>query len=129
MTPVRQTKLYQGDGIGNGNCFAACLASLLDLPLWMVPPFEEMFGRGAGVWQERAEEWLARMFDLTLGLKAQHDPEQLPEFYIATGPSPRGVQHAVIYSRGELAHDPHYSDAGISEVRCCYFLVPLARDE
>lgn len=36
MTPVMQSKLFAKDGIHAGNCFAAALASLLDLPLWMV---------------------------------------------------------------------------------------------
>ena len=28
MIPVKQSKLYAKDGIHNGNCFAACLASV-----------------------------------------------------------------------------------------------------
>ena len=127
MTPVMQDRLYSPQGLGNGNCMAACLASLLDLPLWMVPPFEEMFGRGSDQVYERIDEWLIRMFGLVLGMKGRHDPVQLPEFYIASGPSSRGVSHAVIYSRGSLIHDPHYSNEGISEVRYCQFLTPHAK--
>ena len=125
MTPVKQSKLYCGDAIHNGNCFAACIASLLDLPLWMVPPFEDMFGRGAGVWRERAEEWLKRVFSLELVMKARHSPEDFPEYYIASGPSSRGVQHAVIYRAGELVHDPHPSGEGIASVGACWFVQPI----
>lgn len=115
MTPVKQSKLYQGDGIHNGNCFAACLASLLDLPLWMVPPFEDMFARGE--WRQRVDEWLGKVYGLKIVLQEGHFIDDLPEFYIASGKSPRGVMHAVIYSHGELAHDPHFSDAGIADVQ------------
>jgi hypothetical protein len=117
-----QSKLYAEDGIHNGNCFAACLASLLDLPLWMVPPFEEMFGRGAGQWQWRAEEWLERLFRLDLVTTGGHVADRLPEYYIANGPSPRGVKHSVIYQGGAIVHDPHPSGAGITEVEFTYHL-------
>lgn len=114
MTPVMQSKLFATDGIHNGNCFAACIASLLDLPLWMVPPFEDMFGRGGGTWQWRAEEWLERIFRLELVTVSGHPGLDLPEYYIANGPSLRGVKHSVIYRAGTLVHDPHPSGAPAS---------------
>lgn len=123
MTPVKQTKLYAPDGIHNGNCYAACLASLLDLPLWMVPPFEEMFGRGD--WFSRTGEWLGRMFRLRIVRSQGHDPAALPEFYIANGPAERGVHHSVIYRAGELAHDPHFSGGGLLNVEWTWHLEPL----
>lgn len=122
MTPVFQSKLYAADGIHNGNCFAACLASLLEIPLWMVPPFEDMFGRGHGQWRERSEEWLARMFGMKLVRVEEHVPPALPEFYIANGPAARGVHHSVVYRRGELAHDPHPSKGGVLDVEWTYHL-------
>ena len=123
MTPVKQSKLYSPQGIHHGNCYAACLASLLDLPLWMVPPFEEMFARGD--WRSRTDEWLKRIFNLKLVRVEGHNQAELPEFYIANGPSARGVHHSVIYSKGQLVHDPHYSNEGITEVEWCWYLNPL----
>ncbi|NPT59084.1 hypothetical protein [Paraburkholderia elongata] len=123
MKPVKQTKLYSADGIHNGNCLAACIASLLDLPLWMVPPFEDMFGRGDHT--SRMIEWLNHMFKLELVWEDGHPVDELPEFYIAVGRSPRGVHHAVIYSKGEMVHDPHYSNDGIAEVDSVKYLAPL----
>lgn len=120
MTPVKQTKLYTPDGIHNGNCYAACIASLLDLPLWMVPPWEDMFGRGA--WYIRTEEWLLRIFRLKIVKTKGHQVEDMPEFYIANGLSPRDVYHSVIYSNGKLVHDPHPSDAGVAEVEWTWHL-------
>jgi hypothetical protein len=123
MTPVKQTKLYAPDGIGNGDCFAACLASLLDLPLWMVPPFDQMFGRVD--WRIRIDEWLGRMHGMALIRTPAHIIELLPEFYIACGPGKRGVNHSVIYRQGALAHDPHPSNDGILEVEWTWHLEPL----
>lgn len=116
MKPVAQSKLYSPEAIHNGNCYAACLASLLELPLWMVPPFEDMFGRPDGVWWHRAEDWMERLLRARLVRREGHDLDRLPEFYIASGLSARGVRHSVIYSRGELVHDPHPSGSGIAAV-------------
>lgn len=127
MIPVKQSKLYAKDGIHSGNCYAACIASLLDLPLWMVPPFEDMFARGE--WRERTDVWLAKMFHVRMCRKWEHIPEQLPKFYIANGPSPRGVDHSVIFSNGKLIHDPHPSDAGIEKVEWVYWLEPIPKPD
>jgi hypothetical protein len=129
MTPVSQTKLATADGIHPGNCFAAALASLLDLPLWMVPPFEDMFGRTRGDWFERVEVWLERFFTLELVRSDGHQRERLPAFYIASGVSPRGLRHSVIYSNGVLVHDPHPSGAGIAEVEWTWHLKPITRGQ
>jgi hypothetical protein len=115
MTPQKQTKLYSKDGGHNGNCFAACIASLMDIPLWMVPPFEEAFGRNEW-YEDRANEWFKRMFNLKMVKYEGHKLELLPEFYVASGKSPRGVQHATIWSNGVMVHDPHFSDGGILSV-------------
>jgi len=120
MTPTKQSKLYTSDGIHNGNCYAACLASLLDLPLWMVPPFEDMFGRGD--WRARTDEWLSRLFNSKLVRTEGHETSQLPEYYIANGPGKRGVHHSVIYHDGQLAHDPHPENSGLLEVEWCWHL-------
>lgn len=124
MTPVRQNVLWSKDAIGNGNCFTTCLASLLDLPLWMVPPFEQMFGRDDR--RLRIEQWLERFFHTTLVRRSDHEPKELPLFYIASGRAARGVYHSVIYSNGSLVHDPHYSDGGIASVEWTYHLEPIA---
>ena len=114
VTPVMQSKLFCHDGIHSGNCYAACLASMLDLPLWMVPPFEDMFASHA--WHNRTTDWLARMFNLQMVQLEGHQVDALPEFYIATGPSQRGVHHSTIYRSGDLMHDPHPSGSGIVSV-------------
>lgn len=62
MKPILQTQLYGENAMGNGNCVAAAMASVLELPLWMVPPWEQMFGRDD--WQKRRREWLAQVLGL-----------------------------------------------------------------
>ena len=57
MKPVPQTVLYGEHTTGNGNCVDACLASLLEFPLWMVPPFYAMWGRKDRF--SRIDDWLA----------------------------------------------------------------------
>lgn len=121
MKPVKQDRLYSGEGIGNGNCLAACYASLLEMPLWMVPPFDQMFGRND--WDVRLDQWL-KVLGYERVWTRGHRIDELPEFYIASGMSPRGICHAVIYSHGELVHDPHYSESGIESVNHTYHLVP-----
>ena len=126
MKPVKQSKLYTNDGIHNGNCYAACLASLLEIPLWLVPPFDAMFGRGG--WRPRVDEWLSRMFGLELILHDDEDGDDfLPEFYMVSGESNRGVMHSVIFSKGKLIHDPHYSNEGIKEIQNCWYLQKLTQ--
>ena len=123
MKPVFQSKLYILDASHNGNCYAACLASLLELQLWMVPPFEEMFARGT--WFARSVEWLTRFHGLKLVRTEGHDVQNLPEFYIANGLSPRGVHHSTIFSGGRLVHDPHPSGAGIADVEWTWHLANI----
>lgn len=127
MTPVNQSKLYQPDGIHNGNCLAACLASLLDIPLWMVPPFDQMFGRED--WRERIDDWLKRMFQKQRIRTEGHEilnSEKRPEYYIANGPATCGVCHSVIYRHGQLAHDPHPAKSGLLSVEWTWHLEPVA---
>jgi len=119
VTPVKQSKLYTPDAPQRGNCLTACLASLLDIPLWMVPAFEDMRG---DLYQARIEEWLSRLFGVRFVDSRDRKVDVLPEYYIANGPSPRGVHHSVIYRAGELVHDPHPIGGGIAAVEWTWHL-------
>lgn len=142
MTPIKQTLLYDENSTGNGNCVAACYASLLDIPLWMVPPFESMHGRPdrttrINFWFQHVHKVeLIVIFDVN---RPEHQDDEdkanlaaLPEFYIAMGPSPRGDavtrgHHAVVYSAGKMVHDPHFSNDDILEVTRIEYLRPVPR--
>jgi hypothetical protein len=93
----------------------------------MVPPFEDMFGR-TEYFMPRVDQWLKRFFGLELCYTAGHEIDELPEFYIASGKSPRNVQHAVVYSKGKMVHDPHLSGAGIAAVDGTWHLAPIEEE-
>lgn len=112
MTPTMQTYFYGGneDGVTRGNCWQACLASLLDLPLDDVPHFVDIDEQGGEDWWHSTVTWLWEK-----GF-AMHVPDTHPEngYYLVTGKSPRGdFYHVVVYRNGELDHDPHPDGAGV----------------
>jgi hypothetical protein len=106
MKPVEQTVLMPP----GGNCFAACMASILELPLDAVPHFEE------DDWVIRWNEWL-RPRNLAImvctlpedeNLQRRYRETCMPGFTIPGADSPRGPwQHAVVAFDGELVWDPH----------------------
>jgi hypothetical protein len=126
LIPVRQTI----GGPPNGDCFAACVASVLELPLSEVPnPVGER-------WREQWGDWLEGRglsyvdVDLAWGGGAwwRVAPGQL---WIATVPSlnHEGLHHSVVMRGFELAHDPslaeRYEAVPTSIVTDMQFLVPL----
>lgn len=115
MIPVDQDKF----GLPHGNCMAACVASVLELPLAEVPNFvdhgdqwwaklvEFLASRGFAVVWCRREAYACDQIDLSPMIASGH-------FLIVSGQSPRGdFLHCVIEHRGKLVHDPHPSRAGI----------------
>jgi hypothetical protein len=119
VKPVDQTIF----GLPDGNCLAACVASLLHLDITEVPNF----------CQGQEEGWFGRMLDWLrpLGLAAfwfkgppTHHLAECP--VIVSGVSPRGPWlHAVIWRDGAIVHDPHPSRAGIGDVEDTIVFVPL----
>lgn len=110
-----QTKLV-GNELHLGNCLAACVASILEWPLWAIPAFEDA-RRGMHM-NQLLEEWLELIgyeFEWRDG-----DLFERGEYYIASGKSPRGVYHAVVYLDGELVHDPHPLGGGVASVERVY---------
>ena len=98
------------------NCFAACLASVLEVPIEFVPK-----GADGATWNmSEVQEWLNTEFDLqalevTFGTGGTIYPLTYPVLCIVVGKSPRGdKQHAVVAKTCglegfELIHDPHPS--------------------
>lgn len=113
MKPVDQTIF----GPELGNCFAACVASVLELPLEDVPNFCEGGDHG---WFDRLRAWLRPrgLWALTCklgGKPGASDGGWYPEgLHIAGGQSPRhACLHAVVARGNEIVHDPHPSRAGV----------------
>ena len=113
MIPVDQTKF----GPVEGNCFSACVASILEIPLDDVPQFM------AGDWWANFSAWCAarNVVPRYWPCKAWCESTDAPFLgvptghSIMTGESPRhpGVLHAVVARDGEMVHDPNPSRAGV----------------
>jgi len=128
MKPVMQTKFTTVDQSVHGNCLAACLASLLEVPLEQVPALEDMGTEWFGVMYEFLNQhgydylgtkytgpslnpfWWEFLLEAQPGVNG---------YLIVGGKSPREWVtrgHAVIYKDGAMVHDPHPSNAGLTEV-------------
>ena len=107
-------------GEQEGNCFQACMASLLEVPIETVPHFMVYGDR----WCEVARNWChQRGFDMIM-LTAGGD--YLPEgYWIAGGSADRGLKHACIYFGDQLAHDPHPDRTGLIDVEDITILLPF----
>lgn len=114
MKAVDQT-VFVGD-TRPGNCFAACIASIFEVPLESIPAWE-IESQWAEHWIE-VSDYLANKFGVgmleivfasrTGGLT--HDDDC---FCILTGKGPRGVNHAVVGLGPNIVHDPHPSRDGL----------------
>lgn len=122
MKRVDQTKLHDSDNGINGNCLAACVASILEIPLDVIPKFEDMMVKNSDEWFEVFTDWLE---SLGFTILTWENDTWLPGYYLASGISERGVNHVVVYRAGVLAHDPHPSRAGIKKVNQVWALLPL----
>lgn len=123
MKPVQQTRLGK-----DGNCFAACLASILELPLEAVPDVMDDLDGPYTDWLTRYNAWLADTFGLYLWNitpasdlpdGAQCAVSQLcrqPIFHLIGGKSERGVMHSVVGFQGKVVHDPHPESTGLKSI-------------
>ena len=128
FTPVYQTiSGFLPNGKPTGNCFPACIASILGLQLQDVPFFST---RSQGHQLAHANSWLKK-FGLKLVMVPNtpahvHPPEA---HYIMRGHSPRmeGQFHMVVGKNGFMVHDPHPDNTGIvGKATHFIYFVPLS---
>lgn len=101
-----------------GNCMQACIASLLNLPMSVVPHFH-VDGCDAPTFWERVETFVTRQgFVLMYG----HAYDCM---VIHSGPTLRGTKHCVIGLGDKVVHDPHESNLGLKEITHTFYLVPV----
>ncbi len=128
MIPVTQTKLYRSEdhpeGRQRGNCQRAAMASILEIGIDDMPPFE-LAATSSDFWED-IRIWLEER-----GLRlAMYDEEDPPKGYaLAYGPAPRGVRHAVVVLDGALAWDPHPSRDGLISIDIFEAMVPMTEAE
>lgn len=131
MIPIIQTKISSKDGSISGNCFRACIASILEIDIDSIPAFEDM---EAGKWQIPFMNFLSENgyeFEGTGRFGNEfHDNlfktyEGVDGYIIVGGKSPREWVtrgHAVVYKNGEMVHDPHPSGEGLIELENYYMI-------
>ena len=119
MIPIQQTRVGE-----SGNCLNACLASILEIPLWEIPEFS----KDNNLFLADIQEFLAG-HDLYYVQILPDDPTVHEAFRMSLGPayhtiegmSPRGGQHACVGDRGEIIFDPHPQDEtsrGLVSIGC-----------
>ena len=150
MTPITQSKVViknaKNEVVVNGNCYAAAIASMLDLPITEVPNVEVFFhvdpyGKYSNYWLEVMDTWLEskgyelrtanefRVFHPEFESRWPENADELREslkdkYYLVTGDSIRGFSHITIYQNGKLVHDPHPSRDGIIKITEFQTIVP-----
>lgn len=125
MKPVMQTVTGT-----SGNCMAACLASVLELPIEAVPNFCDAGPDDTDYWNA-CRAWLRQfglgIITMTFTSPAQWRTLRLSGHHIVSGPSPRidGMHHATVWHKGAMVHDPHPDQTGIlaPEDMCMLYLV------
>ena len=117
MKKVFQTKFGK-----EGNCFSACIASILELSIDDVPCFLE----DAGMWYFNYQQW-ARKHNLDLVGITEWGKETIgfiPQVYsIVSGLGPRGLQHSTVYFGNEMVHDPHPEEGGVKDITDWIYIV------
>lgn len=123
-------KVQQREGeCRSGDCFSACLASILELPLGDVPVFTgDYYTARQWAWPMAINDWLR-----TRGYTVAHYPDNGaigPEcFHIVQGQSRRrgsteNDQHAVVAYGDRIVYDPNPDGVGIRSIEHRWVLVP-----
>lgn len=117
MKPVDQTKMSPPDG----DCFAACIASILELPLEEVPNYSQQ-----GEWWNEWDEWLFSrgLYILEVKRGDDKDEEFVKGYHIITGKSHSGDwNHSVVGLNGKIVHDPNPKRRGLrNRIWYCLFV-------
>lgn len=112
MRPVDQDKF----GMPDGNCFAACVATIFGLELTAVPHFMTLDD-----WFPAFRAWsIAVLGHEPVCVTASDAPDswirKLVAPCIVSGRAARGLDHSTVWEKGAPAHDPHPSRAGLLTV-------------
>ena len=124
-----------------GDCFQACVASILELPLNQVPNFCQ---EDPESWWDNFRLWLVQYGLCPVCVVPPRDtwtagtdrrktneyvlpmPELPNTHYILSGKSPRGHHlHAVVFFGDKMVHDPHKSGAGLDAIEDAIFFAHL----
>jgi hypothetical protein len=107
-------ELHDPDKGTIGDCWRACIASILGVPAEEVPHFLKLeLEELKASWITLTVEWLReRGYSL---IRLDSAPFWVSDGFlcIASGMSPRGFRHCVVYDGFDIVHDPHPSRDGL----------------
>lgn len=125
----KQTKLHGPENGVKGNCYTACIASIVGRPIADFAEFEEAYGLWADSCEEEEPDYklrtkyievLGRMgwIALTIDPGFSWNPHGLVPFgySIASGPGPRGFDHSCVACNGVVIFDPHPSNDNLVSI-------------
>lgn len=124
MKPVMQTIRTRE----NGNCFQACIASILEIPLEEVPHF---CGDMNEKWWEDFVEWMVGNYDLCpVLIELDATGVMMPNvgYCIVSGEGGLGVLHSVVGKDGDIVFNPQGNDPIYELKNTKDFIVFVARD-
>jgi len=111
-------------GDPDGNCWVACMASILELSLEDLP--DPRGPTWMGDWRAWLRRWNLSLVRVDIVADGDH-PCRMgevpnvgfvpPGMTILSGVSPRGILHSTVAMNGRMLHDPHPSRAGLDAVR------------
>lgn len=129
MKKIKQT-IFHDPPHQNGNCFPAVIATITGMPIERILPVQQMFDRDD--WHISLFCWLKEKgwmwrgapefhFWFGLGRAPEHlNPATLVDKpYLVTGKTTRfggEVSHVCVYMNGELWHDPHPDNTGLTTI-------------
>ena len=119
MIPVRQTRF----GAPHGNCIEACIASLLEIPLFHVEQYPLTKFRSYQHYINSINDLLGH-FDRFIYV-VKFKPPFIPKFrghYMVAGVKYTGDRHCVIYKNGRPCFDPNPDDAFLVEADRIYLV-------
>ena len=129
MIPVNQTTF----GAPGGNCFSACVASILELDIEEVPYFMDtiFWTDKFGIWLSKRKLWYLD-FTWNETLAHAHIAETEDVYCIGNGDSMRGCDHSVVLQleskEGQItlynAHDPVPGGKFLTKIKTVGFIVP-----
>lgn len=131
MKPLRQPNFSVPQRSEMGNCFATCVASILELPVIMVPLFMGKYN-----WKQSFHDWCLKQGYLDEWYYPEHRciehkipyvPLPSDQYSIMSGTSPRNAPkgHSVVAFNGEMVHDPHPDDTGLLDLWDHIILRPI----
>lgn len=119
MKPVDQEFLHDPENNSVGDCFRACIASVLEVPVAAVPHFALLGNR----WSLVAENYCESLGRELLWSDGK-PPEKLHAIVTVQSPRNTDVRHSVVYHGGEMVHDPHPDKSGGKPIGGYFYLEP-----